>query len=578
MNDWKVIEKKSCKHCNSSFEITDKDLEFYEKISPKFNWEKCSIPTPTLCPDCRQQRRLSWRNERKLYKRKCDLTWKGIISTYSPDKLYKVYETKEWRGDKWNVMNYWRDFDFNKSFFEQYSELFMEVPKISLSVLDCENSEFNNDISYSKRAYLCFDSSNIVDSSYISASKNITNSCDVWWCDAIQESYDIISSDNIYNCSFIYWCYHLKNCFLCKECYNCDDCIMCYWLRNKKYCIENKQYTQEEYSILKKRYFQGKNSILLEAKKTFQDLCIKLPARNIYTYNTANSSGNNIYNSNNCHNCFDVASVDNWSYVYNSWFIKNVFDCSYVYEWDWMILDSTSLSSCTGIFFSDFLTNCSSCFYCSYSIWCSDCFWCIWLRNAQYCILNKQYTKEQYNELVPRIIEHMTSPQLSPLKGEGVISIEWWEFFPAIISPFWYNETLAQDYYPLKKEEVLNSGFKWSDYEQPFPKVEKIIPANMLPDNLDDIPDDILNWAIECEISKKPFKIMPQELMFYRKHNLPVPRRHPDQRHLDRMILRNPRKLHNRKCDKCSTEIKTVYSPDRKEVVYCENCFNKENY
>jgi Zn ribbon nucleic-acid-binding protein len=70
----KIIQVKSCKNCNSSFEITDKDLEFYEKVSPSFNGKKYLIPSPTFCPDCRQQRRLTFRNERKLYKRKCDAT------------------------------------------------------------------------------------------------------------------------------------------------------------------------------------------------------------------------------------------------------------------------------------------------------------------------------------------------------------------------------------------------------------------------------------------------------------------------------------------------------------------------
>jgi len=82
--------------------------------------------------------------------------------------------------------------------------------------------------------------------------------------------------------------------------------------------------------------------------------------------------------------------------------------------------------------------------------------------------------------------------------------------------------------------------------------VDKIIPASKLPENIADIPDDILNWAIECEITKKPFRIIKEELAFYRKHNLPIPRRHPDQRHLDRMSLRNPRKLFARICD-CQT-------------------------
>ena len=74
---------------------------------------------------------------------------------------------------------------------------------------------------------------------------------------------------------------------------------------------------------------------------------------------------------------------------------------------------------------------------------------------------------------------------------------------------------------------------------------------NALPDNIEDTPDDILNWAITCEITTKPFRIIPGELEFYRKHALPIPKRHPDQRHLDRMSMLNPRKLFERYCDKC---------------------------
>jgi len=66
--------QKTCKKCSTHFEITSSDLEFYKKISPKFDGKVFEIPTPTLCPECRQQRRLSFRNERNLYKRDCDAT------------------------------------------------------------------------------------------------------------------------------------------------------------------------------------------------------------------------------------------------------------------------------------------------------------------------------------------------------------------------------------------------------------------------------------------------------------------------------------------------------------------------
>ena len=94
--------------------------------------------------------------------------------------------------------------------------------------------------------------------------------------------------------------------------------------------------------------------------------------------------------------------------------------------------------------------------------------------------------------------------------------------------------------HPLSKEEALEDGYIWSDYEAPFPKVEKTLPGARLPDSIREIPDDILNWAIECEVTKKPFRIMPSELEFYRKNNLPAPRRHPDQRYLDRIAKISP--------------------------------------
>jgi hypothetical protein len=158
---------------------------------------------------------------------------------------------------------------------------------------------------------------------------------------------------------------------------------------------------------------------------------------------------------------------------------------------------------------------------------------------------------------------------------------EWGEFFPPELTPFGYNESVASDYFPLSRDEALKQGFYWSDYESPPPKVSKVITQDQmkkLPDNIKDIPDDILHWALTCEVSNKPYRIIKQELQFYREYNLPIPRRHPDQRHKDRMALRNPRKLYQRTCNKCNLPIQTTYAPDRPEIVYCEGCYLKEVY
>jgi hypothetical protein len=122
------------------------------------------------------------------------------------------------------------------------------------------------------------------------------------------------------------------------------------------------------------------------------------------------------------------------------------------------------------------------------------------------------------------------------------------EYFPATPPAFQASPSFEGEN-PRASEG--RGRFKWSTYENPPPQVSKTIPASKLPNDIKEIPDDILNWAIVCEISHKPFRIIKQELDFYRKYSLPIPKRHPSQRHLDRMMLRNSRKLYNRDCQKC---------------------------
>jgi hypothetical protein len=75
--------------------------------------------------------------------------------------------------------------------------------------------------------------------------------------------------------------------------------------------------------------------------------------------------------------------------------------------------------------------------YCDHCFFSSNCFGCIWLRNKQYCIFNKQYSKEEYEIQVPKIIAHM------------IAAWERGEFFHPLLSPFGYNETVAQEYFPI---------------------------------------------------------------------------------------------------------------------------------
>ncbi len=80
---------------------------------------------------------------------------------------------------------------------------------------------------------------------------------------------------------------------------------------------------------------------------------------------------------------------------------------------------------------------------------------------------------------------------------------------------------------------------------------------------------------LQCEITGKPFKIIPQELVFYIENSVPIPTKHPDQRRKERMSLRNPQKFYERTCSECNKNILTTYPPERPEKVVCEECYRK---
>ena len=168
------------------------------------------------------------------------------------------------------------------------------------------------------------------------------------------------------------------------------------------------------------------------------------------------------------------------------------------------------------------------------------------------------------------------------------------EFFPAEFSPFAYNETIAQEYFPLTKSEIKKQGYRWKDLERR--EYEVTIEAKDLPDNIDDVDDSILEEVIGCATVENDknllkadqqagktgcttaFKIIPSELEFYKKMNIPLPRYCPNCRHHQRLKNRNPLKLYKRTCMKkgCNIEFETTYAPDCPEIVYCEKCYQNE--
>ena len=161
------------------------------------------------------------------------------------------------------------------------------------------------------------------------------------------------------------------------------------------------------------------------------------------------------------------------------------------------------------------------------------------------------------------------------------------EFFPAELSPFGYNETQAPEQFPLEKSDAIKNGYKWQDNTQRTTGKETLKPEN-IPESIDEIDDSILGEILSCIECKRNYKIIQNELIFYKKMKIPIPRRCFHCRHALRVKRRNPFKLWHRTCmcekeghehkGKCDIEFETSYAPERPEIIYCERCYQQEVY
>jgi len=561
---------KTCQNCKSKFTIEPEDFEFYKKIS---------VPEPTWCPDCRTQRRFAFWNFLSLYKRKCDFSSKDIISTYRPDSPYKIYDSKIWWSDKWDPMEYGKEYDFNKSFLEQLKKLRLNVPRAHNLNVNSVNCDYCAGTVNSKNCYLCI--CNTCEDCAYSIAGLSKNCFDNFWLMSGENCYENIYGDHNYSSHFIDNSNNCIDSFFLLDCNNCQNCFGCVNLRHKKYHIFNEKYSKVDYFKKLKELNIGNYKNFLKIKKEFDEFKLKFPRRYARVYKSHNVVGDNIRNTKNCYYCFAVMKgVENSKHIYgggnNLKDSYDIFDAGTNAE---LVYESVSIGlNARRVSFSVLVADGS--YDVEYSDNCynsSNLFGCVSLRHKQYCILNKQYTKEEYEKLVINIKEHMNK---MPYIDKKKRVYKYGEFFPIEFSPFDYNKSVVQEHFPLSKEQVLEQGYNW--YQKPDNKYKSTMMSEDIPNDIKDINKSIIKEAIKCSsddcAGSDVFRIIPQEYEFLKKHNLPLPRFCPECRMWKRLEQRNPMKLWERQCMNkgCNTKFQTTYSPDRKEIVYCEACYQKE--
>jgi len=568
-------EIRRCQNCKKDFVIEPEDFDFYEKIK---------VPAPTFCPDCRMQRRFAWRNERTLHHNVCAKTGKKIISGFAPDSGFKIYDRDVWWSDDWDIMVYGADYDFSKPFFKQWEELFKYVPHpavFNTQTVNCDYTQYTGNM---KNAYLVSASWGGENIAYAARAVFCRDTFDVFTVHYSELCYEDV---NVFKSSRTHFSQNCESCvdsLFLYDCRGCTNCAGCTGLRNKSYYIFNQPFSKEDYQKEFQRLKVNTYSGVKEVKNKFE----ALKQGHIRKYATLikceRSTGDNLQNVADSKDCFDASGgIQNCKFIQNGTDrLTDSYDgygvgagSDLLYEvFDSGVGGSRQLFCMTVYGGHDIIYsfNCHG---------CNNIFGCIGLRSKEYCILNKQYTKEEYEALVPKIIDHMNE---MPYAGKNGRVYKYGEFFPIELSPFGYNETAAQDFLPISRELAQAVGYNWR--EPHISEHQPTILAENLPDAIEDVSAEIIKENIGCLSCKKAYRIIQKEYQFLNQFHLSLPRLCPECRHKARLNLRNPLKLWHRQCmcnkqhahhrEKCLNEFETSYASDRPEIVYCEQCYQQE--
>lgn len=578
------METRTCQNCKQDFVIEPEDFEFYSRIK---------VPPPTFCPECRTARRLSWRNEMSLYKRKTSVPGRDetLITIYHPDTKLTVVDSKYWWSDEWDPFDFGTEYDFSKPFFQQWIEMYRRIPLPTLSNSNATNSDYCNIAEESRDSYMISASWKVERSLYSNRIMGVKDCSDLYVVHDSELCYeDIISSD----------CYHVLYSQLCKscvdsyflyDCHGCTNCFGCTNLRNQSYCMWNEQLSKEEYNRRLAEIDLTSYATVQEYKKKFEELRSGAIHRFANQIKTVDSTGDNLDGTKDSRFCFDVAGeIEDCKFVH--WAkvsMKDTYDSGPGVGMAEMMYETFDTG--IGNFRNLFTSVVYSCNDVEYAFNChgsSNLFGCIGLRSKNYCILNRPYEKEEYEKLIPKIKQHMEEMPYIDAKGR---TYGYGEFFPSELSPFTYNETVAQDYFPLVKEEALQRGFTWRERSQNEYKVT--LEATDIPDLLAEVPDTITKEIIGCihggsctHRCARAFRITGDELNLYKRLGVPLPRLCFGCRHDERLKKRNPMKLWHRTCmcekeghdhgGACPNMFETAFAPERLEKIYCETCYQKE--
>lgn len=561
--------ERFCSRCAKEFFVGDTDSYFYKKME---------VDEVSLCESCGIQQMMALRNDRVLYKRACDKCGKNSLSLYHPNAPYVVYCHNCWWSDDWEALDYGMEYDPQRPLIDQFLELQRKVPREALITVNSVNSEYGNNIRDSKNVYFGF---------------QIAQGEDIYYCAWVVNSrssfvgHKILESERTAYCFNIVRCYNSvfveessdsTDCYFSYDLRGCNNCILSSGLRNKSYYVRNQPVSKEVYELARVKLINGSFRQFEELKEEYEEMKSKAIHRYASSSKSFDFTGNYAEECNDVRWCFFGVHTEQSKAVANILNSKNVYygyaigpQSSELLYGVSVVKGATNSKLCFNLF------NTTDCILAENIVSSSFCLASSGIKKKDYCILNTQYSKEEYL----KIKNH--------LKEQGELA----RFLPIQFSTFGYNESAAQDSFPMTKTEALQAGFSWQE-DIPLTSGKETMSIDQLPDSISDTPDTILEETLRCQYCTRNYRVVSGEFLLSRQLSVPISRICPQCR-IDRQIQRRlPFLLVERQCmcdyrvyqntvkhphhseGQCPNTFQTSYAPERPEIVYCEQCYNAE--
>lgn len=298
------------------------------------------------------------------------------------------------------------------SFVEEFRKLQLTMPRIALQFSQSENSEYTNYAFKNKNCYLVFGSHYNEDCYHLQYCYADRDCMDCDRTDKSELCYECTFCSNLYNCNYLF------NCFTCSDCeygfdlVNCRNSFLCAGLRNVEYHIQNKPVGREKYQeeVARLKSTFTPKQFLGELEKVRQSV----PQVAIVQRNCEHCLGSYLENCKNLFACYNATNAEDCFYMQTiAHNVKDSCDCDSIgYDL------SELLYECIG---NSGNVNCNFCYaswhnhdleYCELVFNSHHCFGCISRNHAEYEILNKKYSKEEWFKKVAEIKDELRDQRL----------------------------------------------------------------------------------------------------------------------------------------------------------------------